>query len=41
MNALTATFTIKVWHVDYKPNRQTASVRSDKTGWMGQGTGDI
>lgn len=41
MNALTATFTIKAWHVDYKPNRQTASVRSDKTGWIEQGTVDI
>jgi hypothetical protein len=45
MNALTATiirFTAaKNWHVDYKPNRQTASVRSGKTGWMEQGTGDI
>lgn len=42
MNALTATFTInKEWHVDYKPNRHTASVRSDKTGWIEQGTADI
>lgn len=32
MNALTAIFTTaKNWHVDYKPNRQTASVRSGST----------
>lgn len=26
----------KIWHVDYKPNRQHASLRSDKTGWIGK-----
>ena len=42
MNALTAIFTtVKNWHVDYKPNRQTASMRSVKTGGIEQGTGDI
>jgi hypothetical protein len=39
MNALTATFTIKAWHVDYQPNRQTASVRSGFTE-MDTGTGN-
>lgn len=34
MNTVATFTTIKNWHVDYKPNRQTASVRSDKTGWM-------
>lgn len=35
MNALTAKFTTaKNWHADYTPNRQMASVRSDKSGWM-------
>jgi hypothetical protein len=42
MNALTAYFTInQKWHVDYKPNRQQASVLPDKTGWIEQGTADI
>lgn len=39
---LTTLFTAaKIWHVDYKPNRQHASLRPDKTGWIEQGTGDL
>jgi hypothetical protein len=33
MNTVNFTTTQK-WHADYKPNRQLASVRSDKTGWI-------
>ena len=28
------------WHPDYKFNRECASLRSDKTGLIEQGTGD-
>lgn len=40
MNAANFT-TAKIWHVDYLPNRQTASVRPVSNGWVEQGTGDI
>jgi hypothetical protein len=38
MNTLITFTAEKNWHVDYKPNRQGASLCSGKTGWMEKGT---